>query len=732
MRGAGLAVAALAGGGLALEITATRLLSALFTSNQVGPILAAAMLGLGLGAALVALAPRWRSEAAQARWLIAAPLLAAAAVPAALAAGRWGWSLVALAPLAISYLAIGAGLATLFARHPRHSAPLYRADLLAAAAAAATTPLLLGWFGGLAGSLAAALVLSAGAWALALPGRAPTTLAVASLLAAALLGGPSLLHLSLGEGKPIQVPLARGGVIEATRWDALARTDLVRTPDGARYLYLDGGAGSLIPDANPERYADDIGALAFLSGPTERVFLIGSGGGLDVAQARAAGASDITAAEVNRASIELTRSLGAAAGDVYDGGTVVRIGDGRRELARSAGSYDVITLANVVTGAAELRGAALTENRVYTLEAFELYLRRLTDTGRLALTLYDEATLTRAITTALTALVAGGYARDEAAALNHLFAAMDARANPPVPSLLVRPTPWDPAAAIAAARAAEARGWALLLIPGLLAPPALTSLSRGETSVADLIAGGAEVDLRPTRDAAPYFFALERGLPAGVRQAAWGALWVGVALLLATLALAVGRGADPGRRFGSAGLLGAGFLAVELYALQLLQQALGHPVASLAVTLAVLLLGGALGATWGAQRSPRGVSAAVAVGVVALALIGPWWLGVSASWGPIPAAAPLVTALFALGVVVGMPFPRLLAAWGAMPAAPWGVASAWAASGSGAVVVGAGQLLLGHTLGSPGLALVAGAAYLLAALLHPLPWHASRDTTPAP
>jgi len=689
------------------------------------------MLGLGLGAALVAIGPRWRSERAQAHYLIAAPLLAATAVLVTLVAGRFGFSLLALAPLAIAYSAIGAGLASLFARHPLHSAPLYRADLLAAALAAATTPLLLAWLGGLAGSLSAALVLSAAACALTVPGRAPTALAVAGLVAVALLAGEPLQRLSLGEGKPIQRVLERGGVIEATRWDAMARTDLVRTPDGARYLYLDGGAGSLIPDANRERYANDIGALAFLSGPNERVFLIGSGGGLDVAQARAAGATEITAAEVNRASIELTRALGEAASSVYDDRTAVRIGDGRRELARSPGRYDVITLANVVTGAAELRGAALTENRVYTLEAFDLYLSRLERNGRLALTLYDEATLTRAITTALRALVAGGYARDEAAALAHLFAAVDTRANPPVPSLLVRPTPWDRESAIATARAAEARGWGLLLIPGLLAPPALAQLGRGEASVADLIAAGGTVDLRPTRDRNPYFFALERGPPRAAQLGGWGALAVGVALSLAALAFRARRGADPARRFGSASLLGAGFLAAELYALQLLQQALGHPVVSLALTLAVLLLGGALGATWGAQRSPRGASAAVAGGLALLALIGPWWLGVSASWGPIPAAAPLVVALFPLGLAMGMPFPRLLQAWGRVSDAPWGVASAWAASGSGAVVVGAGQLLLGHTLGSPALWLVAVAAYLLAALLHPLPWHAGRETIPA-
>jgi hypothetical protein len=85
--------------------------------------------------------------------------------------------------------------------------------------------------------------------------------------------------------------------------------------------------------------------------------------------------------------------------------------------------------------------------------------------------------------------VAGGYAADEATALSHLYGAMDMRA-----------------------------------------PPALAALGRGETSVADLITAGGTVDLRPTRDAAPYFFALKRGLPGAAQQGAWVALGVGVAI----------------------------------------------------------------------------------------------------------------------------------------------------------------------------------------------------------
>ncbi|MFU8887323.1 MAG: hypothetical protein ACNA8N_01835 [Trueperaceae bacterium] len=768
-RGALAAIAALSAGGMALEIGLTRLLSTLFVSSWVGPLLAAALLGLGLGAAAAAARPSWRSPVAAARAAAIAPVAAVASVLALLAAGGLGSPLWGLAPLVVAYAAIGLAVAALFARHSVDAARLYRVDLAAAAVAAALTPLALGRLGGLTGSLAAAGLLLLAAWALRRPGRRlALTLGSAAVAVVVLAAATGMLRYdpaTMGAPKPIRGQLARGAVIEETRWDALARTDLVRAPEGARMLFMDGGAGSIVPDPDPGRWWNDVGAFAFAVAPAARAFLIGSGGGLDVAQARAHGVGEVIAVEVNRASVDLVRDLGAAAGGVYDPPTEVRIGDGRRELARAPGRFDVITLANVVTGAAELRGAALTENRVYTLEAFGAYLERLTPRGRLSLTLYDEATLTRALTTALEALVRGGWAADHAAATRHVFAVMDARAAPPVPLLLVRPTPFARDEAIAAARVAEARGWSLLVVPDLLAPAALGELAAGALTLDGLIAGSPDLDLRPTTDDRPYFFAFEPGLPRDVRLAGALALAVAAALLLA--AAWVGRAlggsagapasagaADVARRWLTAAALGAAFLATELHALQVLQRAAGHPAWSLSLTLGALLVGGAIGAGWAGRRaagatSPPGTAgvslpAAVAAGGVLLwLLLAPALAATLDPWPPLVAGTVLAAALVAIGVPMGMPFPRLLAAWGTAGGAPMGdvpgaatdaprdaaaareaaghpgVAAAWAASGIAAVTVGAGAVWLGHALGTPAIGAAAVALYLAAALLHP-------------
>src|SRR5690606_38920795 len=201
--------------------------------------------------------------------------------------------------------------------------------------------------------------------------------------------------------------------------------------------------------------------------------------------------------------------------------------------------YDLVLLANVVTGAAELRGAALTENSVYTVEAFGEYLDHLSIDGRIALKLYDELTLTRAVTTAVTALVEFGHAADDAAAVRHLFAVLDTSGGQAVPLLVVRRSPFTLDEAIAAARVAEARGWSLLLVPGLLAPAAVQSVADGVSGIEDLVASSVDVDLRPTRDAAPYFFSFEPGVSSAVRWAGTAALIVLAALVL--VAFVVGR-----------------------------------------------------------------------------------------------------------------------------------------------------------------------------------------------
>ncbi len=727
------AVAALAAAGIVLEVALLRVLSALLAASWVAPVLGAALLGGGLGAAAVAARPDLGGRARAATAAAAAAVLAALlpiAWSAAVAAGAPAWGLI---PTVATYAFAGAALAGTFARHRARAAALYRADLGAAAAAAAALPVLLALLGTGVAAHAAGIGFAFAAALLATPAwRAPAVAAGLPALLLALATAVGLAEIDPDRTlapKPLRALAEAGAVVERSVWDGTARTDLMRAPDGARYVFLDGGAGSLVPGPDPARWRGDVGALAFAVGRTpgdepRRALLIGTGGGLDVAQARAVGIADATAIEVDAAAVALVRALGAEAGDVYGAPTRVIVGDGRRELARLAargeGPWDVITLAQVVLQAAEAQGAARTEQRLYTREAFQEAVRSLTPQGHLALKLYDEVTLTRALVTALAALVDAGLAPDAGAAVEHVFVALDARAQPPVPMLLVRRAPFDVEAALDAARTAEDGGWSLVVVPGLLTPPALADLAAGALDLDGFAAAaGGDLDVRPTSDARPYFFAFGPGPRPGT-TAAWA---LGVAALAAIAALAwalrtrrpEGPASGAARRVLVGGALGTGFLLAELSALELVRVAVGHPTWSLAVALAAVLIGGAAGAHLVARRrtaaSPAsrlpGAAALAGLGAAALAGFGPEWIALGAAWPTVAAGGAAALAVVVAAIAWGLPFPLLLhAAHGRRE-----VAAVWAASGLGAVVAAAAAVLLAPAWGVPAIGWTALAVY---------------------
>ncbi len=748
------AVGALAATGIVLEIALVRVLSVLLGASWVAPVLGAALLGGGLGAALVAVRPGWARPSTAAAAAGGAALLAAV-LPvvwtAAVAAQAPAWALL---PTVVTYALAGLALSATLTRERWRVAALVRTDLAAAAGAAALTPLLLAWAGtgvvahavGLGFALAATL-LAPVRWR---PPAAATALPALLLALTVVAGGWEVDGQRRVAVKPVGAQVGAGAEVIDSVWDATARTDLLLTPDGARYLYLDGGAGSLVPGPDAERWQRDIGALAFRVGarPGEgggagrRALLIGTGGGLDVAQARAAGLTDVVAVEVVGAAVRLVAELGERAGGVYAEPTRVVVGDGRRTLAalaaRGEGPWDVITLAQVVLQAAEAGGAARTEQRLYTREAFGEALAALTPEGHLALKLYDEATLTRALTTALAALVDTGLAPDAAAALGHVFVALDTRAPTPVPLLLVRRSAFDPEAAIAAARTAEAGGWALVIVPGLLTPASLAGLAAGDDDLASFAASVSDIDVTPTDDARPYFFDFTPGPPAGV-GVAW---WLAAAGVVGVGALAVERAygrRDPARPAGqgrttaaagegraaaaaviAAGALGTAFLSAELAALELARGALGHPTWSLAATLVAVLAGAALGAQTVARtqaaataRPPAVDRAALVAGLatVALLVVGPRWVALGVAWPVVGAALAAMVLIGLVAVTWGVPFPRLLHA----VAAPGDVAAVWAASGAGAVVAAAWATAAAPTFGLPAIGVGAVVAYAVAA-----------------
>jgi hypothetical protein len=563
---------------------------------------------------------------------------------------------------------------------------------------------------------------------------------VAALPAVALaLPGPDLPPGRLATPKPIVRTLAGGGERLAHDWGAVGRSDLVRRADGAEVLYLDGAAGSLLPA--PESAAlwrGDPSRFPFEALRPRRVFVVGAGAGLEVAHALETGATAVRAAEVNRAGARLAasrlddrRNGVAPATDVAapfaDPRAIWTYDEARSALRASGESYELIVLSQAVTRTAEARGLALTENGLYTLEASDGWLEALEPGGAVSFELYDEATLTRVLITTARSLQRTGRAADDAAALDHLIALLDPSTTPPTPLLLAFAEAPPRERVIEVARAAEARGLALLHLPGLLEAPPLSGVAAGSRPLSALIDDAADVDLAPVTDDAPFFWAFEPGIPRALLRLL--ALAGGAVLLLAPLLIGVRRGRGARRIAGtrrgvtSAGILGAAFLALELALLSRTGLTLGHPAAALAATLGGLLAGAGLGAAWARGRPDawRSVSrAALVAGAagVAWALLWPFVAAATGDASPVARAAVAAATLVPLGLALGAPFPLLLRRLGAgtPPGAPAGpVARAWAMNGLGSLLGGAGATALAHLAGFSSVFAVAAGGYLLAA-----------------
>src|SRR5918998_3772131 len=107
--------------------------------------------------------------------------------------------------------------------------------------------------------------------------------------------------------------------------------------------------------------------------------VIGSGGGEDILVGLSDGVDNVTAVELNPLVVSVVKRFDSQSGNIYNNNNVeLIIDDGRRFISSSSEKYDVIVLKLVDSWAAQLAGGyALSENYLYTVEAFQQYFRHL-------------------------------------------------------------------------------------------------------------------------------------------------------------------------------------------------------------------------------------------------------------------------------------------------------------------------------------------------------------------
>ena len=719
-----LATAMLSASALLLEIVLTRLFSLLYFPPYVFFIISIAILGIGLGAAVAAFRPELTQENRLALYSVGAAISTVALIIFAVFGASLNLQILLFALAALLYFFIGLAISSLFSQRAESSRMLYMSDLVGAGIGAIVAVPLLNTFGAVNAAIVAALGFAvAGIYLSVGAHRLWVVLSIA--LSAGLLGVNALTDVlevdlsSVTPDKPIVASLSSGGKILDTRWDAFARTDLVDPGDDKPLrIFVDGGAASIIPSESARGdLIRDIGFFPFATMQPEKVFIIGPGGGLDVYFALQGNAQEITAVEVNPASVALVEDWRAYTGSLFDRPEVeLLIGDGRSELRRSSDKYDLIYLSQVVTLAAERGGYALSENTVYTVDSFSEYLDHLDDDGQIALKMYDEITLSRAVSTALAALRHRGLSDQQA--IKHLMAFLDKD----TPLLLISNKPFSEDDSLVLGAIAREVGFTPLLLPHVWIRPPLDAVDRGETTFEAVVAASQE-DISPPTEDRPYFFQFEKGIPQNLVPLTLIAALVTL-VILGFIGLQRRKASDIATRCFPAyfALLGAGFIAIEIYAIQQTRLFLGHPTFAVTLVLATFLLGGGLGSGL-SQRYMRSIlgrypQLAAAAVVALLSLWSLLWslfsrelLGAEITMRAVVVVATLLPLAFCMGI----PFPQALEAVGRIDRRQ--VAMAWSVNGLTTVVGTVAAVVLSITVGFKAVLVLGGAAYLLAALI---------------
>jgi hypothetical protein len=600
---------------------------------------------------------------------------------------------------------------------------LYFADLLGASFGALAVTGLLSWLGGENAVLAVTLAPLAAA-ACFFPRLVPYSAVGAALVLAALAlnerSGVFKIRSAPTKGMYQHMAARPGTTVALTGWNSYSRIDAVtgfEEPYLAR-LYIDSDAWTNVLSwdgklEGHEYMREWYRALPFkLAPPEPETLIIGPGGGSDVLVALAAGSRRVTAAEMNPLMLRFVRHFGPRAGNIYDQPRVNAVlTEGRTFIRRTDQRFDVILLGFVDSWAAVASGGlSLSENHLYTVEAFSAYYDHLTPDGMLVILRWD-VDVPRLVTNAVALL--GPEAAGPRVAV--LFEKRGTPEEPPQMIFMLRKRPFSEAET---AQMVDAwSGARPFIVPGRHVEEPWAGLFSGTKTLAQVVdEAPARVD--PVYDDRPFFFARQKpwGLPGSMRTAFLQILLP--LLVLCAVFLARGRPAGPGggRYWGSIAYfasLGLGFIAVELALLQNLTLLLGHPIFTLSILLFTLLAAGGLGSYCSGRFRLGRVALAVA-GLGALYALGLPHLVPPLLSLELPARIAIAVLLVApLGFAMGMPFPGgLRLTGGDLPEPPF----YWGLNGIFSVVGSLGTMVLAVTAGFQ-VAMLAGCACYGAAAL---------------
>ena len=250
----------------------------------------------------------------------------------------------------------------------------------------------------------------------------------------------------------------------------------------------------------------DVTALPYHLRKRGAVAVIGVGGGRDILAAIWSGAPAITGIEVNDNVLALLTRYHRRFTRLADHPGVQLVhAEGRAYLTRTSDRFDVIQMSLVDTWAATGAGAfTLSENSLYTIDAWRMFLGRLAPGGMLSVSRWFSpvraSETSRLLALAVRALLDRGVGTPQA----HL--ALVSRHTVATLLVSVDPLSADDLAAVEAT--SRARGFTVLASPRTAPADARLAAIVGSRTVAELATATADpvYDYSPPTDARPFFF----------------------------------------------------------------------------------------------------------------------------------------------------------------------------------------------------------------------------------
>jgi len=472
------------------------------------------------------------------------------------------------------------------------------------------------------------------------------------------------------------------------------------------------------------------------------VCIIGAGGGSDVCQALAAGARDITAVEMNSQIIDLMKhKFDDFSSSLYERDDVkVVVAEGRSFLETSREQFDVVNISLLDSFSASSAGMyALNESHLYTIEAVEAALEKLSPDGMLTITRVLKAPARdglKMFATMVESLVRVGIEKPK----QHLIMIRSWSTS----TIVASRKPFTQEQIDSTREFAKNRSFDLVYVPSIK-PSEINRFHQLEEPVYYQAARKILTDeredfyrdypynIRPATDNKPYFFDFFKWktLPVMIRAmgrqwllfSEWGylvltatllqAIIAGVVLILLPLFIAKDIKAVRQRKAATVCyflLLGLAYMFLEMGFIQKMTLLIGHPVFGVAVTISGFLFFSGCG-SFVSERFIKNsyrkiVIAAVMIVIIGLLLIGflqfafDWLMGFSRGWRILLAFLFLAPLAFFMGI----PFPAGLKRVYAdnPPLVPWswavnGFASVTAAVLGTFVAISAGFRFVGFT-----------------------------------